>query len=63
MTGAQDTAPGSGLAAAERSSATPTPVRLFVALWPGPHVRQALADCRDLAPPAGSRRWRRRNCT
>jgi 2'-5' RNA ligase len=28
--------------------------RLFIALWPGPHVRQALAACRELALPAGS---------
>ncbi len=29
-------------------------LRLFVALWPGPRVRQALAACRDLLMPAGS---------
>lgn len=29
--------------------------RLFIALWPGPRVRQALAACRDLGPwPAGA---------
>jgi 2'-5' RNA ligase len=34
----------------------PVPVaRLFIALWPGPSVRQALADCRDAtAWPAGA---------
>lgn len=31
-----------------------TSARLFIALWPGPRVRQALAACRDLALPAGS---------
>lgn len=31
------------------------PQRLFIALWPGPRVRQALAACRDLtAWPAGA---------
>lgn len=29
--------------------------RLFTALWPGPHARQALAACRDALPwPAGT---------
>ncbi len=30
-------------------------MRLFIALWPGPRVRQALAACRDRTPwPAGA---------
>jgi len=32
----------------------PASLRLFVALWPGPRVRQALAACRDLVRPDGS---------
>lgn len=34
----------------------PTPaLRLFIALWPGPRVRQRLAACRDLSPwPLGA---------
>ncbi|MDO9285682.1 MAG: RNA 2',3'-cyclic phosphodiesterase [Aquabacterium sp.] len=37
------------------SGAPPPPQRLFIALWPGPRVRQALAACRDLSRwPAGA---------
>ena len=52
-----------GAGAQPQESAAPRPpggapaqtsLRLFVALWPGPRVRQALAACRDLVRPAGS---------
>ena len=37
------------------ADADPPPARLFLALWPGPRVRQALAACRDATPwPAGA---------
>ena len=55
MTGARTLPPEAASPRPTGAAPTPTPVRLFVALWPGPHVRQALAACRDLAPPAGSR--------
>jgi len=33
----------------------PAPARLFLALWPGPRMRQALAACRDSLPwPPGT---------
>jgi 2'-5' RNA ligase len=38
------------------STTHPAPLsRLFIALWPGPRLRQALAACRDASPwPAGA---------
>lgn len=39
----------------EGGSAAPRPLRLFVALWPDPGVRRALAACRDgIAWPAAA---------